>query len=277
VTALGFGNYNAMFVTYRMREFHGVSLTSNFTWSRALGTANVAQSSSDFTSLNPFNLHAGYGPQSYDIPLIFNIAAYYRPDVYRSQKGILGHVIGGWTISPLFTAQSGAPIGVTMAEGSCTGCQAFGEVAASSSSFGPYNENAVLNSRFTGGNSANYNVAGSGGVGTNNSTGVNIFSNPATVYSEFRRCILGYDTSCGGYGNLRNLPQYNLDAQALKDIGMWKEGRVGATLSFQITNVLNHMQPGSPSLSITGPTTFGRITGQANTPRNMEFGLRVHF
>ena len=277
VTALGFGNYNAMFVTYRMREFHGVSLTSNFTWSRALGTANVAQSSSDFTSLNPFDLHAGYGPQSYDIPLIVNVAAYYRPDVYKTQKGILGHVLGGWTFSPLFTAQSGAPIGVSLTEGSCSGCQAFGEVAASNSSFVPYYENAVLNSKFTGGTSANYSVAGSGGIGTNNSTGVNIFGNPAAVYSEFRRCILGYDTSCGGYGNLRNLPQYNLDAQALKDIGLWKEGKVGATLSFQITNVLNHMQPGSPSLSITGPTTFGRITGQANTPRNMEFGIRLHF
>jgi hypothetical protein len=280
VTALGYGNYNAMFVTYRMREFHGVSLTSNFTWSRALGTANVAQSSSDFTSLDPFNLHAGYGPQSYDIPLIFNIAAYYRPDIYKTQKGIVGHIVGGWTISPLFTAQSGAPIGVSITEGSCgfgAGCQAFGEVADSASSFGPYNENAVLNSKFTGGNSANYNVPGSGGIGTNNSTGVNIFTNPAAVYSEFRRCIVGYDTSCGGYGNLRNLPTWNVDAQALKDIGVWKEGKVGATLSLQVTNVLNHVQPGSPSLSITAPTTFGRITSQANTPRNMEFGLRVHF
>jgi hypothetical protein len=277
VTAEGFGNYNAAFLTYRLREFHGVSLTSNFTWSRALGTGNVAQSSSDFTSLDPFNLHAGYGDQSYDIPLIFNVAAYYRPDIYRTQKGILGHVLGGWTISPLFTAQSGAPMGVSLSEGSCTGCQGFGEVAYSSSSFVPYNENAMLNTAYTGSTSAHYGVAGSGGIGTNNSTGINIFSNPAAVYSEFRRCIVGYDTSCGGYGNLRNLPTFNLDAQALKDIGVWKEGKVGATLSFQITNTLNHMQPGSPSLSITGPTTFGRITSQSNTPRNMEFGIRVHF
>jgi hypothetical protein len=45
----------------------------------------------------------------------------------------------------------------------------------------------------------------------------------------------------------------------------------------QVTNVLNHFQPSSPSLSLTGPTTFGQITGQANTPRNMEFGIRVRF
>jgi hypothetical protein len=76
---------------------------------------------------------------------------------------------------------------------------------------------------------------------------------------------------------MRGLPTWNVDAQALKDIGIWKEGRVGAQLSLQMTNTLNHMQPGAPSLSITAPTTFGRITSQANTPRNMEIGIRVHF
>jgi hypothetical protein len=44
-----------------------------------------------------------------------------------------------------------------------------------------------------------------------------------------------------------------------------------------ITNLMNHFQPSSPSMNLSSPTTFGQITGQANTPRNMEFGLRVHF
>jgi hypothetical protein len=284
LAAHGFGSYNAMFVTYKMQEFHGLSLTSNFTWSRALGTAAISQSSSDYTALNPFNLQSNYGPQSFDIPLIFNIAAYYRPDVYKTQKGILGHILGGWTISPLFTAQEGGPIGVGAAEGSSAN-QAFGEDAYSGSSFGPETEEAVFSSKYTGGHSATYNNFGqtvsingtSTGVGTNNATGINLFSNPGAVFQEFRRCILGFDTNCGGYGNLRGLPTFNLDAQALKDIGVWKDGRVGATLSLQVTNVLNHMQPSSPTLSLTSPTTFGRITGQSNTPRNMEIGIRVHF
>jgi hypothetical protein len=62
-----------------------------------------------------------------------------------------------------------------------------------------------------------------------------------------------------------------------KDIGVWKEGRVGANLSFAFTNVLNHFQPGAASLSLTTPTQFGRITTQSNTPRNLEFGLRIYF
>jgi hypothetical protein len=55
------------------------------------------------------------------------------------------------------------------------------------------------------------------------------------------------------------------------------EGRAGAQVSIAITNALNHFQAANPSLSLTSPTTFGQITSQANTLRNMEFGLRVHF
>ena len=52
---------------------------------------------------------------------------------------------------------------------------------------------------------------------------------------------------------------------------------MGATIFVQFTNVLNHFQPSGPSLSLTSPTTFGQITGQANTPRSMEFGMRIRF
>ena len=43
--------------------------------------------------------------------------------------------------------------------------------------------------------------------------------------AEFRKCVPGIDTSCGGYGNLRGLPTFNVDAQALQDIAFWKDGK----------------------------------------------------
>jgi hypothetical protein len=86
--------------------------------------------------------------------------------------------------------------------------------------------------------------------------------------------VLGYDTNCGGYYNLRGLPTWDLDANVIKDIGLYKE-RVSAKLFFSFTNVLNHFQPGNPSLNLSSPTTFGQLGGQANTPRNMEFGIRL--
>lgn len=279
-TSLGYGNYNALFVTFRARDFKGLTAVSNFTWGRALGTGTLGQANSGNTPLDVWNLDSNYGPNNFDIKFIYNLAMYYQPPYFKTQHGIFGHILGGWTISPLFTAQSGPGISPSYSEGSCTGCQAFGEVSAGSG-FGSSTENAVGAAAYTGGNSAHTNVPGSNGIGTNNPTGLNMFSDPATVYTQFRRCVLGVDTSCGGYYDLRGMPTWNLDATVAKDIGLFRE-RVGATLIFQITNVLNHFQPGTAnygpnSLSLTSPTLFGRITAQANTPRNMEFGLRIHF
>ena len=120
------------------------------------------------------------------------------------------------------------------------------------------------------------NVKGSNGVGTNNPYGVNIFEDPEEVYPQFWPCILGIGASCGGVYNLRGLPTWNLDASLSKTFGIVGE-RVGATLSFMFTNVLNHNQLSNPTLTLSSPSTFGRITTQSNTPRNLEFGLRIHF
>ncbi|MBO0798690.1 MAG: carboxypeptidase regulatory-like domain-containing protein, partial [Blastocatellia bacterium] len=271
---LGYGNYNALFATLRMRDWHGLSGISNFTWGRALGTAALAQLNSSNTALDPFNISANYGPQNFDIKFLFNFALYYQVPFFRGKKGFLGHALAGWTVAPLFTAQSGNGISVTYSEGSCTSCQAFGEVtppAASTSTA----ENAVFAAPYTGGNSAHQGVTGSNGVGTSNPEGLNMFSDPAAVISDFRKCVLGIDTSCGGYYMMRGLPRWNLDATLSKEFTFSE--RVGATFSFQFTNVLNHFQPSDPSLSLTSPTQFGRITSQANTPRQLEFGLRLHF
>jgi hypothetical protein len=274
-SANGFGNYNAMFVSYHLREFHGITGTSNFTWGRALGTGTTSQATSSNTALDVYNMQNNYGPQSYDYKFLYNMALYYSPKYFRSQKGVLGKVLGGFTFSPLFTAQSGAPIVPGYSEGGCTGCQAFGEVSTTSSATTSFTTNAQGTGPYTGGTSAVYNNFGVNGVGTTNPSGVNMFSDPSAVLSEFRKCILGYDQSCSGFA-LRGLPRWNMDLSVNKTVQFWKEG-VGADFSFLFTNVLNHVVMNNPTLTITTPSTFGRIIGQANTPRQMEFGLRLHF
>jgi len=67
-----------------------------------------------------------------------------------------------------------------------------------------------------------------------------------------------------------------VDATFAKDFKFTE--RVGATFTLQLTNVLNHYQPADPSsLSLTTAGSFGRITGAVYAPRQMEFGLRIHF
>jgi hypothetical protein len=150
---------------------------------------------------------------------------------------------------------------------------------------------------YKGGNSLHHNVAGSGGVGVNGSpanrgSGLNIFGDPAATYALFRRPVLGLDTTGGGAGVLRGFPSWSLDATLSKEIRASE--RFGATLIFQVTNVLNHFQPENPTLNIDSPQTWGVVTDQSTvgslsgiggtargvptvSPRQMEFGLRLHF
>jgi hypothetical protein len=269
----GYGNYNAAYVTWRAREFWGATVLSNFTWARALGTSPQSQSSSSYTFLNAFNPASNYGPNGFDIKFTYSLAMSYKDPFFKSQKGILGKFLGGYTIAPLFTAQSGSPTCVGYTAGSQN--QPFGE--SSSSSIGSDPGQCAIQIVPTSLSFHEYeNVPGSNGIGTNNTTGLNAFQNPAAVEANFRKCILGYDTSCGGAGTLRGLPTWNLDAQVLKDVS-WKEGRYGATFGFTFTNILNHFQPSGPSLSLNSPTSFGKISGQSNTPRQLEMSLRLHF
>ena len=117
-------------------------------------------------------------------------------------------------------------------------------------------------------------------VATSGTTGVNLFANPIAVFNEFRPPVLGLDTSTGGDGPIRGFGFWNLDATLSKDFRATE--RIGATLTIQFVNVLNHFVPADPTVSLASPSSFGVVTGQYTQPngaqsRWMEFGLRVHF
>ena len=145
---------------------------------------------------------------------------------------------------------------------------------------------------YTGGTSAHENVTSATTVASTGNpakggSGLNLFADPNAVLSEFGRLVLGVNENGGGAGILRNLPTWNLDMQVSKDFAIpFREG-MGLTFTAQFSNMLNHFQPGgiaagntSPAgtfLNIDSPTTFGVLNTQSNTPRQIEFGLRLHF
>ncbi len=281
-TSLGWGNYNAAYLSFTVRDWHGLTARSNFTWSRSFGTYGNTQTTSSTTVPNPFNLNVGYGVQPYDIKFVYNLSMVYQPKWFLgSSHALVRTVLGGWNISPLFTAQSGAPIPVNISGGATTNCQSFGESNCSSDSS---TENAVLTSPYLQGNSTHENTVSTSAIATSGNasrggSGLNYFSDPTAAYAQFRRLILGVDTTSGGAGVLRGLPTWNLDMALAKDFKISFRGREGMGLTFnaQFSNMMNHYQPSNPSLNIDTPSSFGVISGQANTPRQIEFGLRLHF
>ncbi len=287
INSLGHGNYNAAFVSFTAKDWHGLTARSNFTWGRALGTGSVTQSSSSISVPDPFNFNTfgTYGAQPFDVKFTYSLLMLYQEPFFRTQKGFLGHVLGGWAISPLFTARSGLPLRVTDL---ASNGGAFGSVYSGQSA---NYEGAVLAAPYTGGASAsaNYNtplvtsttsnpnqVATTGGKFA---TGVNMFSDPIAAYNQFRTPILGVDTNTA-LGLLRGFPFWNLDATLSKDFRATE--RIGGTLTIQFVNLLNHFTPSDPGISLATPSSFGVVTSQYTQPngaqaRWLEFGLRVRF
>ena len=272
--SIGHGTYNAFFATIKTADWHGLTMQSNFTWSKALGTGATVQATSEYTPADAFSLDRTYGVQSWDRTFVYNFFFVYQPQFYKGQKGLAGHVLGGWTLAPVLSAGSGLPIQVN----TTTQGQSFGEGDSSNffngTGFGP-GENAVLMGSFNGGNSRHNNIPGSNGIGTNG-FGANLFANPEAVYNQFRDPIVGLDTGrVGGAGTLRGLPFWNVDLSIAKAVNITE--RFSAEFSTVFTNVFNHVQLGDPFLEVGDPADWGVLPGQANQPRQMEFGLRVRF
>jgi hypothetical protein len=287
----GSGNYNALYTTFTMRDWHGVTTTSNFTWGRALGTGAESQATSSYTTLNPYNVRQSmYGPQYYDYKFIYTQSFLWSEPFFRNSRGLIRYSLGGWRFGAIMTARSGAPLPVGTISGDAYG-ESFGESQNSNTiETAPFGQDgAVLAGPYTGGNSAKYNVnvannAAGAGVNSNYSNGgnaLNMFSNPAAVYAQFRPCILGYDTSCGSQGQIRGMPSWNMDANIAKDFRVAE--RFTGTLSFEFTNMFNHVVLNDPYLDLSDPANFGVLGsnnpngGQTNSPRQLTFYLHIRF
>lgn len=265
--SLGYGNYNAGFVTLKMSDWHGLTLQQNFTYSKALGTVNNVQASSEVTVVDPYNIGAGYGVQPFDRKFVYNVLAVYQPPFFNGQHGLKGRLLGGWSFAPIFTTASGLPLEINTTNGDS---QAFGE--GDSQNFFA-DENGVLTCANNFGSSRHNNVTGSNGVGT--AGNVNMFANPAAVFACARNPILGLDGGAGGAGVLRGMPFWNVDFQVKKNIHI--NERFSAELQSIFTNVFNHDQLADPVLNLGQPASWGVESTQVNTPRSIEVGIRFRF
>jgi hypothetical protein len=263
--SIGHGNYNAGFVSFKMSDWHGLTTQSNFTWSKTLSTGAVTQSTSQDTAPDPFNLNTAYGLAGFDRKFVYNLFFVYQPPFYKGQQGALGRVLGGWSFAPIFTAGSGLPITLGTVNG---GGQAFGE--GDSVNF------------YGNGNSENAVPIGHISTGIHYTAGQfpSLFADGTAAFNQIRQPILGLDTKDGGWGVLRGLPYWNMDFSLRKNIKVME--RVSAEFQMVIVNILNHPVfydpgPGDYLDTSAGPDGFGTLPGQGNTPRTMEFGLRLSF
>lgn len=268
--SIGYGNYNAGFVSVKMADWRGLTMQSNFTYSKALGTGAVVQATSEFTPDDPFNLREMYGYQTFNRKFVYNLFFVYQPPVFKGQSGIVGRALGGWTFSSVFSAGSGAPYEILTSTGDG---QEFG-AGDNVNYFG--NENALRIAPIT-----------TGHVYPQKGNFPNIFAAGPSAINDFRNPILGLDTNDCGIGCIPGLPYWNLDLSVRKNI------RVAESVSLELqgvfANVLNHNQFLDPNgffasglFSGSGPGGFGTLSGgsaqeEPGGNRQIELGVRVRF
>jgi len=278
-TTNGYANYQAGFLTVQKRAGHGLTLSSNLTWSHSLNTVGINQEYVEASPNNIYDIRYDYGPSPWDRRWVANILADYQLPFGRGQRfstssGILDRVIGGWSFAPILTIATGAPIETYSGSNSC---QEFG------AGYIPWCSGAVpLVSTGSFGHSDHFAVSTDGNIGVNNdpnyvsgATGGNLFANPTAVYNSYRPAILGLDTRSYDYGPYYGQNRWNLDFTIAKTTKITE--RVGTQFYAQFLNGLNHMMYGDPSMDLANPNAFGTLTGQYGNPRTIELGLRVAF
>jgi hypothetical protein len=279
-TADGFSNYHGGYISFKASSWHGITAQENLTFSKALGLGAYNQSTSSQTADDSFNLKQQYGKQSFDQKLIFNTFIVYEIPWYKDQRGIIGRLAGGWTVSPVVQAGTGQPLGCTTNNSG----QNFGGEDGSNFTDGAQ-ENCVFTTPYKGGYHTHRAIFGSKdpyliNVGTAPHAGspaaaVNMFTNPASVFDSVRPPILGLDARDGGAGPISGLGYLNLDLSIKKKVMVWEKASV--ELSGTFFNFMNHMDFANPSLSLQSSTAWGTTKTQGNSPRQIQMGVRINY
>jgi hypothetical protein len=118
-------NYNALQFSVKREATHGLTFESNYTYSHTLdyrstwhaltsggsATENNGVGESGY-SLDPNKLFLEYGNSLYDVPQVWVTNVMWELPWFKSQQGLLGRLLGGWTADGIETLQAGFPFTV---------------------------------------------------------------------------------------------------------------------------------------------------------------------
>jgi hypothetical protein len=238
-------NYNSAQIVFNKRYSRGFTILSSYTFSKALGIAGASAGGEGSNGpRDPFNYRLDYGPLGLDRRHNFVASALW--DLPWGKNGAprwQRFTVGGWQFSGILNAISGSPLTVRSGrDNSLTG-------------IGGDTADQVGDWRLPDGRSKQdqmaqwFNTAAfvQNATGTFGQTGINWLYGPGS---------------------------WNIDMAAAKNFPITESKRLEFRASFY--NLLNHPNLGNPNTTILN-STYGRITSMSNSPRVVEFGLKLAF
>jgi hypothetical protein len=254
----GVGNYNGLGAKLSQRFGNHLTTLFSYTFSRSIDDSSAIRGpGNDFVPPNARCRSCDYGPSDFNIPNRFVASILYTLPFGKGQQflnrgGIVNQLVGGWELSTITTAQSGAAT----------------ETASWDSAGVVFSPSGERLNCISGVNPVLQNPNATGGYGWWNAAA---FSNP--VAGTFGTC---------GRDNLRGPSVLNFDFSAIKHFPITE--RQSLQLRVEMFNAPNHVELGTPtsiswggSSNVAPPSNFGVITSTFTSMRQIQLALKYDF
>jgi outer membrane receptor protein involved in Fe transport len=251
-------NYNGLQLSIEQRITHHVSARGYYSWSKTLQSNNLDSTS----GLNGTFVDANYPQLEYnqrsdqDRRHMMTMSFVWRPDYFDHYNRLVRTTLNGWTVTGIWTANSGQPFTVT------TGADNY----------------------FSGlGNNRPSIIPGKTARLIDNGRSRQAMMKQWFDTSAY--CRPGTDAGCPGVGPLGllgNTRPMQLSAPGYRnvDASLFRTFDIHESVKFQlrgeVSNVFNLVNLGTPSAAMNS-TTYGQVTGSGGTQRIIQVGGRILF
>jgi hypothetical protein len=254
--------YNAAQLRLEKRFSNGLEFLFTYVFQKSLDDSSLGSSGYSFltgglatyaaNARDPNNLRLDRSLSAFSIPQIAQLSFLYQlPFGHGRRYGadldtVANALLGGWQVNGIYRVDNGLPIQL----GLCGGC------SVNLPTYGYQNPDLLTPLR----------VAGTGNLNQ-------YFANPQAA-------VLPAPYMDGNapriLPNARAPGTDNLSASLFKEVPL--RFREGARLQvrLEVFNVFNRVQFAAPDTNV-GDATFGRITAQANQPRQVQIGMKLYY
>jgi len=270
LSAVGYGDYHALQVDFRQKQWHGMQFDVNYTWSHTLG---IQPDGSWTGSVNVFtirDLRQSYAPTLFDLRHVIHGSGTFdlpfgHGKALLNRQGVLDKVVGGWTLGTILTYQTGFPFSLTGAY------RNFNE-----NSLGGFSLNGITTSQLQ-------SALGVRNPNCSSACGYVMDINPSLLASPSGTCNSHLSGACqnttpGAFGSqiwLYGPHLWNDDLSLSKVVPLGE--RFKFSLQGEFLNVFNHPNFANPNARISS-SNFGHSgPSNFNNPRVVELRANISF
>jgi hypothetical protein len=248
---VGNSHYSSLQMSLKQADIRGFSYGVTYTWAKTIDDTGTSRSAYGFNGRTAGQAETSLS--TIDIPNRFTLYwVYNMPFGKGNGNWFVNQLIKNWAFSGITTYQAGTPMIIT-----ASGCNTPNGGTCMPSLTVGYTGSPRIN----------------GGWGRKNTALTSYSYIDAAAFTVPAAYTLGNAPRSYAYG-LRNPGGYDEDVSLRRAFGIWE--RMKFTLEVSAYNVDNHVNFSAPSTTV-GSTSFGVVSAQANSPRDLQASARIDF